>query len=75
MFLKFGLKNFCGLNKINLKKNKTIITTPIFYVNSKPHIGHLYSAILASAVKQVKMLNMKNGNESINIFYYHLKNF
>lgn len=39
---------------------KIFITTPIFYVNSKPHIGHLYSAYLASAVKQVNLLNNKD---------------
>ncbi len=65
MLFKFGVKRFSDINKNNLKK--TIITTPIFYVNSKPHIGHLYSAILASAVKQVKILNLNNGNQSINI--------
>jgi methionyl-tRNA synthetase len=26
------------------------ITTPIYYVNSKPHIGHLYSSLLADAI-------------------------
>ena len=26
-----------------------MITTPIFYVNSSPHLGHLYSALLADA--------------------------
>ncbi|KAH3661868.1 hypothetical protein OGAPHI_006047 [Ogataea philodendri] len=26
---------------------KTVVTTPIFYVNSKPHIGHYYSMTLA----------------------------
>ena len=65
MLFKFGVKRFSDINKNNFKK--TIITTPIFYVNSKPHIGHLYSAILASAVKQVKILNLNNGNQSINI--------
>ncbi|KAK9308809.1 hypothetical protein QLX08_001245 [Tetragonisca angustula] len=31
--------------------NKSIyITTPIFYVNAGPHIGHLYTAILADAI-------------------------
>ncbi|XP_071477472.1 methionine--tRNA ligase, mitochondrial-like [Diadema antillarum] len=29
--------------------NKPFFTTPIFYVNSVPHIGHLYSACLADA--------------------------
>ncbi|KAI8833045.1 Methionyl/Leucyl tRNA synthetase [Chytridium lagenaria] len=29
-----------------------LITTPIFYVNAKPHIGHLYSAVLADVLKR-----------------------
>ncbi|XP_066581766.1 methionine--tRNA ligase, mitochondrial isoform X2 [Prorops nasuta] len=33
----------------NAYENK-YISTPIFYVNSGPHIGHLYSAILADAI-------------------------
>ncbi|XP_071627826.1 methionine--tRNA ligase, mitochondrial isoform X2 [Temnothorax longispinosus] len=33
----------------DLSQNK-YITTPIFYVNAGPHIGHLYSAVLADAV-------------------------
>ncbi|KAI8911925.1 tRNA synthetases class I (M)-domain-containing protein [Powellomyces hirtus] len=28
------------------------ITTPIFYVNADPHIGHLYSAVLADTLKR-----------------------
>lgn len=30
-------------------KKSFFITTPIFYVNAQPHIGHLYSALLADA--------------------------
>ncbi|XP_053975923.1 methionine--tRNA ligase, mitochondrial-like isoform X1 [Hylaeus volcanicus] len=37
--------NFCD----NAIKN-TYITTPIFYVNAGPHIGHLYTAVLADAM-------------------------
>ncbi|XP_011138683.1 methionine--tRNA ligase, mitochondrial isoform X2 [Harpegnathos saltator] len=33
----------------DLSQNKCI-TTPIFYVNAGPHIGHLYSAVLADAI-------------------------
>ena len=29
--------------------NKDVITTPIFYVNAEPHLGHLYSALLCDA--------------------------
>ena len=32
-----------------MKANKYFITTPIFYVNASPHIGHLHSALLADA--------------------------
>ena len=28
---------------------RVLITTPIFYVNADPHIGHLHSALLADA--------------------------
>ena len=31
---------------------KTLITTPIFYVNAVPHIGHLYSTVLADALSR-----------------------
>lgn len=32
------------------------ITTPIFYVNDRPHIGHLYSALLADAACRFQQL-------------------
>jgi len=36
-------------NNSNSNNNKILITTPIFYVNGPPHIGHLYTAILGDA--------------------------
>ena len=30
--------------------NKFYITTPIYYVNDKPHIGHAYSSIVADVL-------------------------
>jgi len=30
--------------------SKKFITTPIYYVNAKPHIGHLYTTIIADAL-------------------------
>ena len=30
-------------------KDVTFVSTPIFYVNAKPHIGHLYTSLLADA--------------------------
>ncbi|XP_056267105.1 methionine--tRNA ligase, mitochondrial-like [Pseudoliparis swirei] len=32
------------------------ITTPIFYVNASPHLGHLYSAVTADCVHRYKLL-------------------
>lgn len=36
---------------------KTFITTPIFYVNAEPHIGHLYSMVLADVAHRFSKLN------------------
>jgi valyl-tRNA synthetase len=33
------------------------VTTPIFYVNAAPHIGHVYSAVLADGIARWKRLN------------------
>jgi len=38
-----------------------IITTPIFYINSKPHIGHFYSLLLSDCIK--KTLQLKSNNK------------
>ena len=32
-----------------LSTASTFVSTPIFYVNAEPHIGHLYTAVLADA--------------------------
>lgn len=32
------------------------ITTPIFYVNASPHLGHLYSAVIADCLHRHKQL-------------------
>lgn len=34
------------------KLDKFLITTPIFYANGKPHIGHLYTLLYADAYKK-----------------------
>ncbi|KAJ1965629.1 methionyl-tRNA synthetase [Dipsacomyces acuminosporus] len=38
---------------------KFYVTTPIFYVNSVPHIGHFYSMVLADTVKRYADLKGK----------------
>nr|XP_022911507.1 methionine--tRNA ligase, mitochondrial isoform X1 [Onthophagus taurus] len=32
------------------------ITTPIYYVNASPHIGHLYSSVIADAIQRFQKL-------------------
>ncbi|XP_068596774.1 methionine--tRNA ligase, mitochondrial [Brachionichthys hirsutus] len=32
------------------------VTTPIFYVNASPHLGHLYSAVIADCFHRYKLL-------------------
>ncbi|XP_038219661.1 methionine--tRNA ligase, mitochondrial [Zerene cesonia] len=32
------------------------VTTPIFYVNAAPHIGHLYTAVVADAIQRFEKL-------------------
>ena len=34
--------------------SKFYLTTPIFYVNSHPHLGHLYSAMIADSIARMK---------------------
>lgn len=33
-----------------------LISTPIYYVNSKPHIGHLYSSLLADTIVRWQLI-------------------
>jgi methionyl-tRNA synthetase len=38
------------------------VTSPIFYVNAAPHVGHLYSMVLADIVKRWELLR---GNKAL----------
>ena len=35
---------------------KYYITTPIYYVNAAPHIGHAYTTMVADTVKRFKQM-------------------
>ncbi|KAF4977678.1 hypothetical protein FZEAL_5818, partial [Fusarium zealandicum] len=41
------------------KEKPYYVTTPIFYVNAAPHIGHLYTMILADVLKRWQQLKGK----------------
>ncbi|XP_049810134.1 methionine--tRNA ligase, mitochondrial isoform X1 [Schistocerca nitens] len=43
---------------LSTKNNKDcyFITTPIFYVNASPHLGHLYTAVIADALQRFQRL-------------------
>ena len=43
---------------------KYFITTPIFYVNAKPHLGHVYSVLLADAQNRFQKLRRNSSKES-----------
>ena len=40
-----------------MQKNNIFITTPIYYVNSSPHIGHAYTNMIASVLKRWFSMN------------------
>ncbi|MFM8430568.1 MAG: class I tRNA ligase family protein, partial [Holophagaceae bacterium] len=35
---------------------KFFITTPIYYINDKPHIGHAYTTVLADVISKYRSL-------------------
>lgn len=37
---------------------KFFVTTPIYYSNGVPHIGHAYSSLLADTIARYHKLNM-----------------
>ncbi len=45
------------------EKNKYYITTPIYYVNDKPHIGHAYTTIVADVL--ARFWREKLGKENV----------
>ncbi|KAK9962925.1 hypothetical protein ABG768_006161 [Culter alburnus] len=49
------------------------ITTPIFYVNASPHIGHVYSAVTADCLHRFKLLQGYNSRFSTGTDEHGLK--
>ncbi|XP_077289916.1 methionyl-tRNA synthetase, mitochondrial [Arctopsyche grandis] len=44
------------LSRLSAAARPLYVTTPIFYVNAPPHIGHLYSAVIADSVQRFRKL-------------------
>ena len=40
---------------------KFYITTPLYYVNDEPHIGHTYSTVVADVIARTKRLRGCDG--------------
>ncbi|XP_049282237.1 methionine--tRNA ligase, mitochondrial [Anopheles funestus] len=41
----------------------SFVTTPIFYVNAAPHIGHLYSSVIADAIHRFNKITRTNDSD------------
>ncbi|KAM9741746.1 methionine--tRNA ligase, mitochondrial [Menidia menidia] len=46
----------CSSTQRCKEDKKYYVTTPIFYVNASPHLGHLYSAVIADSLHRYKLL-------------------
>lgn len=49
--------NNCGSAGSGKIKGYFYVTTPIYYVNDKPHIGHAYSTVIADSIARFKRLS------------------
>ncbi|MEI8140959.1 MAG: methionine--tRNA ligase [bacterium] len=47
---------FSRTEVIDMQNNKFYVTTPIYYVNDRPHIGHAYTTILADVLARYHRL-------------------
>ncbi|XP_030758905.1 methionine--tRNA ligase, mitochondrial [Sitophilus oryzae] len=53
------LKTVNLIRKFSSKASVSYFTTPIYYVNAKPHIGHLYSSLIADAAQRWQQIYHK----------------
>ena len=54
--LREGLLARCQSLKMPSTKPKYYLTTPIYYTNGLPHIGHTYSTIVCDAIRRYKRM-------------------
>ncbi|XP_053658730.1 methionine--tRNA ligase, mitochondrial [Anopheles marshallii] len=46
--------------RLSSQMQPSFVTTPIFYVNAAPHIGHLYSSVIADAIHRFNKMTRSN---------------
>jgi hypothetical protein len=46
-----------------------LVTTPIFYVNADPHVGHLHSALLADAAARWHRMQAEEGQVVVGLVH------
>ena len=46
----------CGRSRRETLLERFYITTPIYYVNAKPHLGHAYTTIIADTMKRFQQM-------------------
>ncbi|KAL3989880.1 methionine--tRNA ligase [Acanthocheilonema viteae] len=65
-----SIKTLCSIEGISMvsMRLRHFITTPIFYANGPPHIGHLYTALLADASNRWKLLKSGNADSNYSLF-------
>lgn len=57
LFAPARVQTFSTSTEPTSNEKTYVVTTPIFYTNSEPHIGHLYTMIYADAIARWKILS------------------
>jgi methionyl-tRNA synthetase len=69
----FNLCYFKRHFSLSLQLKEQLITCPIFYVNSKPHLGHLYTTVMADTLKRFYDLKQMKTKLSVGTDEHGLK--
>ena len=57
------------------EKKTYYITTPIYYVNDKPHIGHAYTTLACDVIARFKRLDGYNVHFLTGVYLFVFKYF
>ncbi|TIA94829.1 hypothetical protein E3P94_04034 [Wallemia ichthyophaga] len=56
-------RNLHKFSRLGIRNYTHFVTTPIFYVNADPHIGHLYSIVVADTI--ARYLKLKHPSDNV----------